>query len=447
MDNIIEIKEKLDSLYEEYKQNKSQLNTEKTKEVVKLLIKLTYDNEGKASDVAAQLARFSADVVNIYFETITKGASIPVDVLDEIICEFLLTDKEASKSQHYVQKFVFTITSIMKNYRDKAITSVQLPRLVVFIARFAVKSEKHRNKFQTLINNTTGGIFMLDYTGINRNSLVNIWNTTNNLFPDISKCRYESFITEWGIKYGFIIRTSNESPISDSAPAQVEEPAVDVSADKNKTEAPVPSNENRPESEEKAELESEEKTQAFETEPVNYHSDAITMQKLFDSLKSDMTKERQTIISAINEMLTPVSKALESVQGEITKSRSIGADNAALKSKTEQLERQLSEQRESLQEANRNLTAVKSENEELKKQVAELDKKLNDAYSLNSREASLEAEKIRTELKKAFQYLYEDWLEYEFSDVSEDNYESLQAIIKKFFRALDRNGINYKENK
>lgn len=447
MDGIIEIKEKLDSLYEEYKQNKSQLNKEKTHDVAKLLLKLTLNNESEISVVAAQLSRFSADVVKIYFETITKGVSISVDVLDEIINEFLLTDKDASKSQHYVQKFVFTITSIMKNYKERAINSVQLPRLVGFIARFAVKSEKHRNKFQNLINNTTGGIFILDYTGINRNSLINIWNTTNALFPDISKCRYESFITEWGIKYGFIIRTSNESSTSDAAPVRAEEPAVDDSADKCKTEAPVPLNENISAPEKNEALEVDGKAQAYETVAVKDCPAEMTAQKLYDSLKSDMTGEREAIISALNEIIIPVSRALESLQGEITKSRVIGAENAALRSRTEELEHQLSEERSRLQEANQILMVAKKDNEDLKKQVAELDSKLNDAYSLNSREASLEAEKIRCELKKAFSYLYEDWLEYEYSDVSEDNYESLQAIIKKFFRALERNGIDYKGNK
>ena len=49
-----------------------------------------------------------------------------------------------------------------------------------------------------------------------------------------------------------------------------------------------------------------------------------------------------------------------------------------------------------------------------------------------------------SELKKAFSFLYEDWLEYEFSDVSEVNYESLQVIIKKVFRTLERSGIDFK---
>ena len=82
----------------------------------------------------------------------------------------------------------------------------------------------------------------------------------------------------------------------------------------------------------------------------------------------------------------------------------------------------------------------------LEKKHSELEEKLKSAYTINSREASLEAERIRNDLKKSFAFLYEDWLDYEFSDVSEENFESLQAIIKKVFRVLERNGINYKES-
>lgn len=89
---------------------------------------------------------------------------------------------------------------------------------------------------------------------------------------------------------------------------------------------------------------------------------------------------------------------------------------------------------------------LSSEIAELETRNAELDAKLKEAYQLNSREASLEAEKIRADLTKNLSFLYEDWLDYEHSDVSEENYESLQAIIKKIFRAIERNGINVKGN-
>ena len=178
-----------------------------------------------------------------------------------------------------------------------------------------------------------------------------------------------------------------------------------------------------------------------------------SVQVLYERLKRDMDKEQEAIITAFTDMITPVGKAFESIQGEISKSREIGAENVSLKAKVADLERQLSEQRDRFQTVNQSLMAARTENEELRGRVsslesqnAELDSKLNDAYAINSRESSLEAEKIRSELKKAFAFLYEDWLEYEFSDVSEDNYESLQAIIKKIFRSLERNGIDFKGN-
>ena len=83
MNDINEINKKLDSLYEEYKQNKSQLNGEKTKEAARLLMKLTEDNN--VSGIAEQLSRFSAEVVRAYFAILTKGAELPIDKIDEII--------------------------------------------------------------------------------------------------------------------------------------------------------------------------------------------------------------------------------------------------------------------------------------------------------------------------------------------------------------------------
>ena len=166
-----------------------------------------------------------------------------------------------------------------------------------------------------------------------------------------------------------------------------------------------------------------------------------------------MSKEQETIITAVIELIIPIVKTINSIRGEISKSREIGIENVTLKAKVENLERQLFEQKAILQDINQSLTSAKSENYTLKKQIialesrnSELDNKLNNAYAINSRESSLEAEKIRSELKKAFKFLYEDWLDYEFSDVSEENYESLQAIIKKIFRSLERNGISFKEN-
>ena len=535
MDKRTEIKQKLDVIYKDYKNNKSYLNDKKTEMAARLIVEMTFSKNVNPSDVAAELARFSAEVAKIYFDSLTKSVNIPLGVLDEVLKEWHATYKDSKQSQHYVQKYVSAVTAIIKNYKDKSSKSTQLPRLVAFIAQFAVKSDKYRSRFQALINNTMAGIFILDYSNINKNALVNIWNATKAIYPDLSKAKYESFITEWAVKYGFIASAAPEKttstdnkvkieetvvvrePATEGTPAAVqppvktksvnpaskkEEPKVPVTNDaasekrkkltavsvlvKNDTpaEKPIAVSEtkkaNAPAEKpiavsetKKANAPAEKpiavpetkKTNVTAEEPVvntdkkvsnNIPGENVPVKKnpvqiLYERLKRDMDKEQEAIITAFTNMITPVGKAFESIQGEINKSRELGIENTMLKAKNEELERQIAEMKTKLQENNQSFSSAKAENSNLRQQVrsletkiAELDSKLNDAYSINSREASLEAEKVRSELKKAFSFLYEDWLEYEFSDVSEENYESLQAIMKKIFRSLERNGIDFK---
>ena len=415
MDKLNEIKEKLNAIHEEYKTNKFQLNKDKTKTAAKLIVEMTFSNNVSPSDVAFELSRFSADVVKTYFDYLTESAIISAETLDEVLKEFLSACKITNNN---ITKFIFVIKSIIKNYKGNVSELKQLPRLVASVAKLAVKSDKCRNKFQALINNTDGEIFMLDYSDINKNSLVNIWNTINNIFPDLSSAKYESFITEWGVKYGFLhgdkVNTSDTGSIEKQTEKQVKS--------------------------------TEEKTDVIS-------SGEIIAEKLYNSLKTDIDREQDAIITAFSDMFTPIHKIFETIQGEIDKSHETGIENLSLKAKITELENQLSEQKNASQEINQSLIAVRTENEELKKKVdslenqtSQLNSKLDDAYKINSRESSLEAERIRSELKKAFTFLYDDWLEYEFSEVNEDNYESLQAIIKKIFRSLERNGIDFKGN-
>lgn len=535
MDKRTEIKQKLDVIYKDYKNNKSHLNDKKTEMAARLIVEITFSKNVNPSDVAAELARFSAEVAKIYFDSLTKSVNIPLGVLDEVLKEWHATYKDSKQSQHYVQKYVSAVTAIIKNYKDKSSKSTQLPRLVAFIAQFAVKSDNYRSRFQALINNTMAGIFILDYSNINKNALVNIWNATKAIYPDLSKAKYESFITEWAVKYGFIASAAPEKTTStdnkvkieeivvvretatEGTPAAVqppvktksvnpapkkEEPKVSVTNDaasekrkklttvsvlvKNDTpaEKPIAVSETKkantpaekpiavPETkktntpaEKPIAVPETKKTNVPAEEPVvntdkkvsnNIPGENVPVKKnpvqiLYERLKRDMDKEQEAIITTFTNMITPVGKAFESIQGEINKSRELGIENTMLKAKNEELERQIAEMKTKLQENNQSFSSAKAENSNLRQQVrsletkiAELDSKLNDAYSINSREASLEAEKVRSELKKAFSFLYEDWLEYEFSDVSEENYESLQAIMKKIFRSLERNGIDFK---
>ena len=493
MDNITEIKEKLNAIYKEYKDNKSQLNGEKTKNAAKLIVEMTFSDNGNPSDVAAELARFSADIVKVYFESITKSVTIPLEVLDEVLKEWYSTDKDPKLSQHYVQKYVFAVTAIIRNYKDQLLTSTQLPRLVAFIASYAVKNDFHRKKFKTLITDTNGEFFNLDYSNINNNSLLNVLNATNSVLPDLPKGKYESFITEWAAKYGFTTSTNTEKPVSTDNNMKTEESVVTKETPKEETPAagqpPVktksvnpPPNKEEPktpvtndtvsEKNEKPTAESVStkddtpagKTVANADEKATDNTSESTVsekkpaqkssiQILHERIKRDMDKEQEAIIAAFVDKIKPIGKAVESIQGEINKSRELGIENATLKSKNSELERQLAEMRTRLQENGQLLSSAKVENSNLRQQVAtleskiaELDGKLNDVYSINSRESSLEAERVRAELKKAFSRLYETWLEYEFSDVNEDNYATLQAIINKTFRSLEMNGIDFKGN-
>lgn len=508
MDNITEINKKLNALYDEYIKKGNKLSDGKTNEVVLLLARMTGDPNSNTMTIAEQLSKFSYKICQMYFDTLTKTTKPAVSVIDDLIKDFLATVDNSKQPQHFVKKFADTIVPIIKNYRDEAINSKTLPSLVAFIADYALNSNKSKEVFQNIINRTNGAIYLLDYSDISKKSLNNIWKVTSGIFPDLSKAKCESFITEWATKYGFITPSATEKQISTDNKVEIEESVVDKEMPKEETPAAVQSPVNTesinptPKKEEpKAVVTNDDVSEKKETttESVSAKDDApaekpiavpespkadapaektvanddgkastntseavaskkapaqkSSVQVQYERLKRDMDKEKEAIITAFTDMITPVGKAFESIQGEISKSREIGAENVSLKAKIADLERQLSEQRDRFQTVNQSLMSARTENEELRGRVsslesqnAELDSKLNDAYAINSRESSLEAEKIRSELKKAFAFLYEDWLEYEFSDVSEDNYESLQAIIKKIFRSLERNGIDFKRN-
>lgn len=145
MDNATKIKDELDVLCTEYKNNKSQLSVEKTKRVSNLLIELTYCKDSDVSDVAFQLSRFSADVAKMYFESITIIRKAPIELIDEILKALISTIKDPSRSQFYVKKFVYAVIAITKNYTDKALDSNKLPFIVAFVASFALRSLKKQS--------------------------------------------------------------------------------------------------------------------------------------------------------------------------------------------------------------------------------------------------------------------------------------------------------------
>lgn len=505
MDNINEIKTELDRLYKLYKKNKSTLNVTQTNDVVHLLKKLSQN--GDAKDVAERLVVFSGDVCGQYFDELTKGSIVPLSIVESIINSYIGVNTDTSTERFYVKKYATMVIKVINNYTDTSYGSKTIAKLIALVAYIGLKSDKNMSQFERVVHETKGKVYLVDYSSISDRSLANVNKITEALLHNEKLKAYSSLISDWSIKYGFAENTpdneitDNKVQIEESVIATdtlkveadvVEQSPVDTERDSTALDKKEPeatdTNSTAREKEEKQTTESvsakddspaeksgtvpestkvdtpAEKSVASADEKASTNtSEAAASEKapakkssvqvLYERLRRDMDKEQEAIITAFTDMITPVGKAFESIQGEISKSREIGAENVSLKAKIADLERQLSEQRDRFQTVNQSLMAARTENEELKIKVAalesqnaELDSKLNDAYAINSRESSLEAEKIRSELKKAFAFLYEDWLEYEFSDVSEDNYESLQAIIKKIFRSLERNGIDFKGN-
>lgn len=443
MDNINEIKAKLDGLYKLYKKNKSTLNVTQTNYVVHLLKQLSPN--GDAKYVAERLVVFSSDVCGQYFDELTKGSIIPLSIVESIINSYISVNTDTSNERFHVKKYATIVIKVINNYTDTSYESTTIAKLIALVAYIGLKSDKNMAQFERVVLETKGKVYLVNYSSISEQSLANINKITEALSHSEKLKVYSSLISDWSMKYGFTenvpdnIATDNKVKIEESV----------VAKEAPKEENPVA-------------VQTQVKAEGVNTTPKKEEPKAPvtdtpakkgSVQMLYERLKRDMDKEQEAIITAFTDMITPVGKAFESIQGEINKSRELGIENTTLKAKNADLERQIAEMRIRLQESSQSLSSARTENSYLRQQIAsfeskiaELDSKLNDAYSINSRESSLEAEKIRSELKKAFSFLYEDWLEYEFSDVSEDNYESLQAIIKKIFRSLERNGIDFKGN-
>lgn len=443
MDNINEIKAKLDGLYKLYKKNKSTLNVTQTNYVVHLLKQLSPN--GDAKYVAERLVVFSSDVCGQYFDELTKGSIIPLSIVESIINSYISVNTDTSNERFHVKKYATIVIKVINNYTDTSYESTTIAKLIALVAYIGLKSDKNMAQFERVVLETKGKVYLVNYSSISEQSLANVNKITEALSHSEKLKAYSSLISDWSMKYGFTenvpdnIATDNKVKIEESV----------VAKEAPKEENPVA-------------VQTQVKAEGVNTTPKKEEPKAPvtdtpakkgSVQMLYERLKRDMDKEQEAIITAFTDMITPVGKAFESIQGEINKSRELGIENTTLKAKNADLERQIAEMRTRLQESSQSLSSARAENSYLRQQIAsleskiaELDSKLNDAYSINSRESSLEAEKIRSELKKAFSFLYEDWLEYEFSDVSEDNYESLQAIIKKIFRSLERNGIDFKGN-
>lgn len=460
MENTIEIKEKLNGLYAEYIEKNNKLYAGKEKEAAVLMKHLS--GCGEIKDVAQQIARFSGNITKLYFNELTRNGSIPLELIDEVLESVYLECNKAKDKQHNVRKFSYAVSAVMRNYEDRALASLQLPKYVVFIAQYAVKSQKNQDRFKELINSTMGNIYLLDYSEVDHNSLKSLWDATCLIRDDISKEKYAEIITEWAVKYNFIQCSDNQHPAESdiSEKTEIIDPSTTVLD--RPSEKPVISDADNYETvtSQRKEINHEddhfceEKPESDETYKNTQRESQDVSDILAKKTTEELSKGKSEILSAVYASADNVIKAIREMLAGADNDREKAAECDRLKATLSGSEKKINEQEILIAELMEKTSGavIKYEDavkktQELETKNAELEEKLREAYSINSREESMEAEKIRSELKNALIYLYEDWLDYEFSDVSEENYESLQAIIKKMFRTLESSGIDFKEKK
>ncbi len=132
-------------------------------------------------------------------------------------------------------------------------------------------------------------------------------------------------------------------------------------------------------------------------------------------------------------MYKPNEPNIEKLLGEDT------AEIIQLKTRIAELEQQLSTQTENLENA-------KHYSRLLEYEINDINNKAFTVQRTNTqlrKELSEEGEKVRSQIKSDVMCLYRDWLDFENADVSRENYEALQTVIKKVFLSLEKNGIDF----
>ncbi len=411
--------EQLDLLYQEAKNSKFKMNSAKSEETAQLLLRLTTSKTLDADGIASQLLRFPADVGNIYFKRILEQNEVDIAKLDGILAACL----KSPGFRKYNRKCISLLDSILKSGKDAVYRSVQLPKMVAFVA-------KNQADFSKLISRTEGNIFQLNYAKLEKEILATMSQAVDSIrseHPDLSQ-NYETQIQKWKESYGSQERTSAARPNTKKGKLK---PNQAVAKPK------------------KADGKSSQTTE----KNLTVDSAKKIAQTLFSDVQKEIASEKDAALSAIEKATETIVASTINIQTEILQNRTLSAENAKLLAenndlvrKNEALNEQIEVEKHVVAETKAALLQCQEANAVLEQKNIEIEEKLRDAYTINSRESSLAAEKIRSDLSKSFSYLYEDWLEYNGAEFSEENYESLQAIIKKSFRALERSGIPFQEN-
>lgn len=394
---INEMKEQLDSIYiDGYKNKNNKISKEDCNKVCDILIEISKNNDYSFSLVTDELARFPQDLSEVFFEMYAKQHSNNVKKVDEAILAFTKTDNDSSRSRNYIFKYISLLIGILKDCNETLYASDMMPQLVI-------KISNANSNFENLVKRTKGNIYKLNYNDY-KEKTKNLWYKTKDVLKKNLPEECVSNITDWAKKYGYDLPVKKVESISGNKLKE-----NNGSKAVNQTAKPVPVDKNNS-----------------------------------DSVINELHSETNKTIEAVTKNADSLKSAIFSLKKDFDKILELTKTNTLLNEKILQLENEIKETKKICTELEEKYEKLEEEKNILSDENLELNKQLKEIIELNKRESSLEAERLKHNISKSLELSYENWCDYVDAEYSDDNYESLKAILKSIFRILERNNIDFK---
>ena len=394
---IDEMKEQLDSIYiDGYKNKNNKISKEDCNKVCDILIEISKNNDYSFSLVTDELARFPQDLSEVFFEMYAKQHSNNVKKVDEAILAFTKTDNDSSRSRNYIFKYISLLIGILKDCNETLYASDMMPQLVI-------KISNANSNFENLVKRTKGNIYKLNYNDY-KEKTKNLWYKTKDVLKKNLSEECVSNITDWAKKYGYDLPAKNVESISGNKLKE-----NNGSKAVNQTAKPIPVDKNNS-----------------------------------DSVINELHSETNKTIEAVTKNTDSLKSAIFSLKKDFDKILELTKTNTLLNEKILQLENEIKETKKICTELEEKYEKLEEEKNTLSDENLELNKQLKEIIELNKRESSLEAERLKHNISKSLELSYENWCDYVDAECSDDNYESLKAILKSIFRILERNNIDFK---
>lgn len=99
------------------------MNNIKTNEVISLLKESSQN--GSTKDVAEKLVVFSEKVCRLYFDELTRGSLVEIDIVESIINDFISVNTDTSSERFYVKQYATMVIKVIFNENLSVITGAE----------------------------------------------------------------------------------------------------------------------------------------------------------------------------------------------------------------------------------------------------------------------------------------------------------------------------------